>query len=199
MQKSSTTLKILFLTTNGIDRLDSSLEFVAKVIEFAEHISHISDYNYSEVHAEIILDGWAYSACGSPPNNCVMKYRINPRILSLPCVEIVEMPLLDVPKLKKFLDLAVETPSRYSIPVWDFVLPKILLNYMDPDVPCDDPKAWKFLYCSQFVLLILRFCARQGLFAIPKSKIEILDSNHINSHTCSPAHLRHILHTILSQ
>jgi hypothetical protein len=199
MQDSSSTQQILFLTTKNIDHFDSKLKFVAKVIELAEHISNISDYNYSEVHAEIISDGWAYSACGIPPHNCVMKYRMNPWILSLPCVEIVETPLIHVNKLKTFLNLAVETPSSYRVPISDFVLPKILILYMDPDLPCEDPKAWTFLYCSQFVFLILRYCAKERLFSIPESQLALLDSKHINSHTCSPAHLKHILHSILSQ
>jgi hypothetical protein len=191
------TLYVVFMTTQGAQEMQNSSAFAAKLIEFAEHIVDVHDKSYPQVHAEIMLNGISYSAVGGS-EHCVQKYRIHPAIKSMQCFEFVGIPISDTAKLQSFLNLTVTTRATYTIPFVDFVLPKVLLDYMDPDVPCDQPFSWPHLYCSQYVLLVLRYCAKHEIIPLSKAKLSLIDSDHVNSHACSPAHLRHILHNMLS-
>jgi len=195
---SKTDLCIMFLTTQGIEDLDPGSAFSKKFTAFLEHVACPYDYPYSEVHCEVFLDGVSYSAFNMHSSSCVVKYNPKPSILSLPCVELVPVPITDIGAARDFLDLAVLTPATYSIPYADFLVPKFVLDYSDPDPPCSNPSAWRHLYCSQFALLFLRHCVEKNLIPLPSDKLSLIDSGHVNSHACSPAHLMRILKQMLS-
>lgn len=188
----SNTATVLFLTTNGLDKLDPSLVNSQRWVRLLEHIVHPLDYSYSDVHTELILDNQAYSAVNTK-NPCVVKYTPTDYFLSLPCVETVKIPLTDDRIAKLFLEESSMSSATYQIPVSDFLLPKYVLDFEKSDLDCCRPDTWEHLYCSQFVLLFLRFCAMHGILDMPTDKLYYLSPSYVNSRTCTPAHLRHIL------
>jgi hypothetical protein len=191
-------LQILFVTTKNIDKMDPDLVLPEKIMAFLEHVANPLDYGYQEVHAEVILDGIAFSAVGQEPSSCVLQYRINPEIFNYECIELVDIPLTHPEIARKFLLKAATTPATYHIPIRDFILPKFVLDYLDPDLDFSLPSSWSHLYCSQFVLLFLRFCAAQNIIPIDSEKLR-RKLYSVNSHACSPAHLAHILNDILKE
>lgn len=84
-----------------------------------------------------------------------------------------------------------QAPYRYS--VRDFVLPRALVDRLDPDVDCAHPEGWGTLFCSQFALLYLRRCALAGLLRDPDRLLWGL-----NSRSCAPSHLARLMPPLLA-
>ena len=186
---------IMFITTKNLGKCHPSHAFGAKITALLEHLANDWDYNYNEVHAEIILDRTAYSAVGLPPEPCVLTYSLDPAQLTLPCIEYVHIPLTDIQKAKDFLSAASKTQATYDVSVQDFCLPDFVLNYTDPELDCSAPMSWTHLYCSQFALLFLRYCHAKKIIPLPEDRLRLLWSS--SSHKWSPAHLKRMLDTIL--
>lgn len=188
---------IMFITTKNMDKYNPSHAFSAKITALLEHLANVWDYKYNEVHAEIILKKTAYSAVGLPPEPCVLTYTLDPSQLAMPCIEYVHIPLTDMHTAKDFLITATKTQATYDIAALDFCLPDFVLKYTDPELECSLPMTWTHLYCSQFVLLFLRYCHVKKIIPLSDERLRLLWST--SSHKCSPAHLKHILDNILSQ
>ena len=96
---------------------------------------------------------------------------------------------LDVTDVDKFWDFLCDTTWTtvpYSISIIDCMMPNSLLNYIDQDEDCMNPLQWNSVYCSQYCLLALRWCARSNLFNKPADVLEKLWSMH--SKKCLPYH-----------
>jgi len=169
-------------------------------LSFFEHIPYPFDAG-REVHADVILGNTCYSAVGLPPDPCILKFKVDAadiRTRKRPGEELVELSVADLQSARKYLDTAVANSARiaYDIPVVDFVLPNAVLRYTDPDVDCDASEKWPTLFCSQFALLFLRHCHKQGLVTV-REPLRAKALYVCNSHVCSPAHLREIMRILL--
>ena len=185
-------LQILFITTKYIEMLNPEASLDVKMIRFLEHVVNWSDRHQEEVHAEVVLNGTCYSAVGKYPDPCVLTYKFNPQLSALPCVELIDVPISDLNAAQDYLARATNTPARYHIPFAEFLLPKLAVDYVDPEYDFMDPSSWTRLYCSQFVLLFLRYCEYRRIISADSTKLhETLYS--VSSHTCTPAHLAHML------
>lgn len=168
----------------------------ANFLVFLEHLAHISDSRYTEVHAELIVGRHRYAAVNSPRSekSCIFKCEVGD-VHSSPHVEVVDIP---VSNLMRAVEIAESIWSRahasYSIPYFDMAVPSFMLGDLDLD-----PTHWDYLYCSQFVLLYLRICAREGILTVPAQRLRLLDEDHCNSLQCTPAHLRHVLSNVLGR
>lgn len=177
---------------------NKGLQRAENVLSYVEHIPFPYDKGY-EVHADIILDGMCYSAVGTAPGPCVLKgeYVPNPRRNSAGGEELVSIPVTNPADARKYLEKAAEVKTiQYKIPFFDFVTPfNAILDYTDPDLDCDTPKAWPTMFCSQFVLLFLRHCHKHGIIEVPTPR----PLYTCNSHVCSPGHLREIMRAAFDQ
>ena len=175
---------------------DPSMRRSADVLAVLEHIPYPFDGGW-EVHADVILGDTCYSAVGHPPEPCVLTFDVAElKRRPTPGEELVEVRITNVSSAKAFLDAAASKKFTYSVPVFDFVLPSVVVNFEDPDVDCDAPGTWPHLFCSQFALLFLRHCLRNGLIEI-KDPRRALALYVCNSHVCSPAHLRQMMRVLL--
>jgi hypothetical protein len=177
---------------------NKKMQRAQSVLAFVEHVPYPFDSG-NEVHADVILDGVCYSAVGSAPDPCVLKgrYAPNPYRNTAQGEELVPIPIADPVAAKMYLEAAAKiTTIRYSIPFTDFVTPNVVLNYTDPDLDCHDPTSWPTMFCSQFALLFLRHCHSSRILGpLDPARADLLYA--CNSHVCSPAHLRKILHGVL--
>jgi hypothetical protein len=192
------TATIIFVTTRGMEKMDKALRLAENFLLTLEHVVYPFDYAYQDVHAEISLNGTRYSAVGHSPSPCVLTLPLQTEFLSLPCVETVSLPITDDRIAQLFLTESSKTPATYFIPIQDFLTPKAILDYTKPDLNTIRPDTWQHLYCSQYVLLFLRYCAEHGILALPAHKLAYLHPSYINSRTCTPAHLRHIIDRMLT-
>lgn len=190
------TVKIMFITTKNIESMGIENPFAEKMIAFLEHVAFPEDLFYQEVHAEIILGNVCYSAVGKYPEPCVITYNFPSELARLPCVEIVDIPVTDVRLAAEFLLKAATTPATYKIPILDFAIPKSILDKTDPELDFMQPSTWSHLYCSQFVLLFLRYCAHMQIIPIEPHKLKKAIYS-VNSHCCSPAKLAHIIYDLI--
>ena len=180
------------------NRAEQRLE---EVLDVLEHVAFPFDGG-NEVHADVVLDDICYTAVGMEPGQCVLKgEKSSSYLCPHPGIEIVEIRVFDVNFARKFLDAAVSASISYYIPVLDFVTPSTMLQWTDPDVDCCNPASWSTLFCSQFVLLFLRYLYMHGVLCVPGPPPDARRRGsalfQCSSHVCSPAHLREILHTVL--
>jgi hypothetical protein len=171
------------------------------VLAFVEHVPYPFDSG-NEVHADVILGDTCYSAVGRLPGPCIVTFKVSAGELKKqknPGEELVEVPVSDLPSARAYLNAAATASrnTRYSVSMVDFVLPNAILRYKDPDLDCDAPETWPTLFCSQFALLFLRHCHRHGLITVQQPALRAKALYICNSHVCSPAHLRKILHGVL--
>jgi hypothetical protein len=191
-------ITIIFVTTKGLETMDRASLLAGNFLLTLEHVVYPFDYPYHDVHAEVCLNGTRYSAVGLSPSPCVLTLPFHSNLLSLPCVETVSLPITDDRIAQLFLTESSKTPATYFIPIQDFLTPKAILDYTKPDLNTIRPDTWQHLYCSQYVLLFLRYCAEHGILPLPAHKLAYLHPSYINSRTCTPAHLRHIIDKMLT-
>lgn len=191
-QEKMAHFSVLFITTKNISKNFPGDRFSQSIVDILQHIEH-PFYDEHAIHAEIIMNNTAYSAVGLPPDQCVLSYTPNQKLMSYDCVEIFHVPITDQSVAQKFLDMAVDTPATYAIPVLDFLMPKFVLDLVDRDYECGKPSSWAHLYCSQFALLFIRYCRQMGIINLPGRDLSLVDPQSINSHKCSPMDLMHIL------
>lgn len=162
----------------------------SRVLAFLEQLAHPSDLGYDEVHAELLVGDMAYAAVYTG-GHCVVAHRFRHLPVGAPMLEIVPVPVTSLARAGEFAE-AMRRGSRatYEIPYAEFALPSFLVHDLG-----DDPVAWDHLYCSQFVLLFLRACARAGVLDLPRDRLAPLLA--CNSVQCSPAHLRRLLRLVL--
>lgn len=179
-------------------------------LAFFEHLAHLADMGYDEIHAELLLDHSAYSAVrsdpepdapsravhppqtASPSRSCVVKYSFQ-RVAPMPMLELVQVPVTSLALAKQIAEeIYASTAASYDIPYAELALPSFLVH----DVG-SDPSRWHHLYCSQFVLLFLRRCADRGALDLPRERYSLLFEPHCNSVQCTPAHLRRVLRRVL--
>lgn len=167
----------------------------SRMLAFLEHLAHVSDFMYNEVHAELLIQNCGYAAVGMDTkgnSSCVLKYTFR-KLPDFPCLEFVHVPVSDADRARRIADeIWHRTRASYAIPVLDLALPSFVVR----DVGVD-PSHWDHLYCSQFVLLFLRICSRERILALPEDRLAYLEESHTSSLRCTPAHLRHVLRTVL--
>ena len=142
------------------------------------------------VHAEIWFNNMRITSCALFEHSVVCfpkgKYDCqSDRWHSIP------IPITDPGKALEFFERASASEAPYHIPVTDFLVPKGLVDYIDKDEDCEDPMAWKKLFCSKFALLFLRYCDHHGIIDAPGNKLNLLWS--VNSNRCSPALLKQMI------
>jgi hypothetical protein len=187
---------IMFFTTEGLEKIDKTAALAERFVAFLEHVLDPWDAGYQDVHAEVVLDnGEAYSAVGREPRPCVIQYKVTEKLLSQPFVRLVKVPVNDVEKARKFLRKAAETKATYDIPVAQMLAPDALLHAVRADLDATHPATWHHLFCSQFVLLFLRYCHTERMLPLADRKLKILWSE--DSVKWTPAHLRRKLEEIL--
>jgi len=162
----------------------------SKVLAFFEHLAHLSDLGYDEVHAELLVGDTAYAAVDTG-GRCVVTHRFRHLPVGVPMLELVPVPVTSLARAREIAE-SVSSGSRatYCIPYARFALPSFLVHDLG-----DDPATWDHLYCSQFVLLFLRACARAGVLDLPRDRLAPLLA--CNSVQCSPAHIRRLLRLVL--
>jgi len=173
------------------------------ILDLLEHVAYPFDDGH-EVHADVVVGDVCYSAVGMQPGHCVLK---GERSLTYTTpqrgLEIVEIPVLDIDFARRYLDSAVSANVSYYIPVVDFVTPSPVLQWTDPDVDCCDQASWSTLFCSQFVLLFLRYLHTHSMLRVPgrqpSASMRCQALLACNSHVCSPTHLREILREVLGR
>jgi hypothetical protein len=164
----------------------------SKIVAFGEHLAHASDWNYSEVHAELVIGNTAYAAVYNEknPDKCIVKHDFD-EFAEHPLLEFVHVPVKDAREAKQLAErIWGECKAYYWIPVAELALPGFCVHDLG-----DDPATWDHLYCSQFVLLFLKLCAERGMLALPREAVDMV--MHCNSVTCTPAHLKRLLDQIL--
>lgn len=187
---------IMFFTTEGLEKLDKTAALAERFVAFLEHVLDPRDAGYQDVHAEVVLDdGEAFSAVGRKPRPCVIQYKVTEKLLSQPFVRLVKVPVTDVEKARKFLREAAETKATYDIPVAQMLTPNALLHAWRTDLDATHPATWHHLFCSQFVLLFLRYCHTERILPLSERKLKVLWSE--DSVKWTPAHLRRKLAEML--
>lgn len=168
----------------------------ANILVFLEHLAHVSDSQYTEIHAEVIVGRYRYAAVELPHNkkSCIFRCEAGD-IRCTPHVEVVDIPVSNLARAIQIAeDIWSTAHASYNIPYFDMAVPSFMLGDLDLD-----PTHWDYLYCSQFVLLYLRICARENILALPVRRLQFLDERHCNSLQCTPAHLRHVLSNVLGR
>lgn len=142
------------------------------------------------VHTEIWFNNFRIAAIGGESRqNCLEIQEMDPGILDSPQGwHIVELPIHNGEKALDFISKVRSLPIRYDINVAECSLPKYCLDQIDQDLDCCHPETWDSLFCSQFALLFLRYCSKQGMLRIPKQKEKLLWS--VNSKGCLPSRLQ---------
>lgn len=136
------------------------------------------------VHAEIRFFGYTFSTF----------YNISIPILVAPECNQGEWDFLDIPIKNPGIALDIletmflQCRASYGFNPLEMALPKVCLDLWDDDLDCTCPHEWKHIFCSQLVLLFLRCCALAGIL---QGKLDLLWS--VNSHGCTPAHLKTLL------
>jgi hypothetical protein len=187
---------VMFFTTEGMESINRDLALTAKFTAMLEHLLNPWDSGYQDVHAEILVGDTAFSAVGRPPGPCILTYKIGNRLKSQPFVRLVDVPVTDLGKARCFLEQAAETKATYDIPVAQMLAPDLFLHCARDDLDPIHPATWHHLFCSQFVILFLRYCHREGILPIQQKRLEILWSE--DSVKWTPAHLRRKLDEILA-
>jgi hypothetical protein len=149
----------------------------------------------SHVHAEVWIDDMGFSAFGGTGGPCVLGV---PRPAPGEPVgrewDVFPLRLADEARAVDIMRETRRSPARYSLNARDFVLPRRLVDAVDPDVDCARPEGWPTLFCSQFVLLFMRRCAAEGLLRDPAG-----DLWRMNSRSCAPSHLAGIMRRLQRQ
>ena len=153
------------------------------------------------VHTEIWFNGFRIAAMGEhhPKESCVQVTE-TPELESYTSVEgwhVVTLPISDPQKALDFISRVHSLPIPYNINVSECALPKCLLDEIDGDLDCCHPEHWNSLFCSQFALLFLRYCANQGILQIPDDRAKLLWS--VNSKGCLPSRLQIITDRVFGQ
>lgn len=186
----------MFFTTEGMESINRGEYLAGRFTAFLEHVLDPSDAGYQDVHAEVIVGGTAYSAVGRAPDPCVLTYRVGTKLLAQPFVRLVRVPVTDLNKARAFLDGATRTRATYDIPVAQMVAPDAVLHLARKDLDPARPATWHHLFCSQFVLLFLRYCHTENILPLPREKLQVLWSE--DSVKWTPAHLRRQLQCMLA-
>ena len=98
--------------------------------------------------------------------------------------DVVEVPVSDIDVALGFVDAALESSVPYGVnPV------ECALHYCRDDLDCCRPDTWDRVFCSQFALLFLRWCAVHGVLVCEDAK----PLWSVNSRGCLPCRLTHIL------
>jgi hypothetical protein len=108
----------------------------------------------------------------------------------------VDVPVRDMKRVWNFILEVVDAGVPYGINVLECTMPKSILDRIDPDVDCSHPDTWGQVYCSQFVLLFLRWCDAHGVLGVPESRSRLLWS--VNSRECVPSMLREIADAVFN-
>lgn len=197
MSETAGHVTIMFFTTEGLEKLDRTMALAERFLAFLEHVLDPGDAGYQDVHAEVLLEnGEAFSAVGREPSPCVVQYTVTGRLTSQPFVRLVKVPVTNVKLAREFLKKAAETKATYDIPVAQMLAPDFLLHCARADLDPMHPATWHHLFCSQFVLLFLRYCHTVSILPFSEKKLSVLWSE--DSVKWTPAHLRRKLDEILS-
>ena len=148
----------------------------------------------SHVHAEVWVDDMGFSSGYNGAARSVFQApRPGPSEPAPERWDVFPLPLAsEAAGVDVMLDMwRSEAPYRFN--VRDFVLPRAVVDRLDPDVDCTRPREWGSLFCSQFALLYLRRCALAGLLRDPDRLLWAL-----NSRACAPSHLARLMPRLLA-
>ena len=101
--------------------------------------------------------------------------------------DVVEVRVSDIDVALGFIDAALEAHTPYGVNPFECAL-----HYCHDDLDCCHPATWGRVFCSQFVLLFLRWCAVHGVLVCKDSG----PLWSVNSRGCLPCRLREILDEI---
>jgi hypothetical protein len=152
----------------------------------------------SGVHSEIWFDHFRIGAVGAEDSRhsciqvCEMPEGSGPR----EGWHVLDLPVSDPHKALDFIARAHSYPIQYGISVPECAMPKFLLDECDHDVDCCRPDTWNRLFCSQFALLFLRYCAKSGILNIPADRAKLLWA--VNSKGCLPSRLQIIAREVFA-
>lgn len=189
-------MTVMFFTTEGMGSVNRDMALAGRFVAMLEHLLNPWDSGYQDVHAEIIVEGTAFSAVGRPPGPCILTYSIGERLKSQPFVRLVDVPVTDLAAARRFLEEAAGTEATYDIPVGQMLAPDLLLHCARDDLDPIHPATWHHLFCSQFVVLFLRYCHKKNILPLPEKRLQVLWSE--DSVKWTPAHLRRKLGEILT-
>jgi hypothetical protein len=150
----------------------------------------------SHVHAEVWVDDMGFSAVYNQRSPCVLNTARPPPAEDCEAAEhwdVFPLPLADEARGVDIMREMRRTPAVYDLSVRDFVLPQAAVNAWDPDVDSARPREWATLFCSQFALLYLRRCVREGLLRDPGRVLWSL-----NSRSCTPGNLAGLMPRLLA-
>ncbi len=150
-----------------------------------------------ETHSEVWFDDVAFGACCNVLPSirawCVPgDTEYQPEDWS-----VMELPVTDELRALVILEDMLASPAPYRISVGECAMPKCMVDAIERDADCMHPEAWKGVFCSQFVLLFVRRCSREGILqAVPHERHALLWS--VSSKGCLPSRLRVILEKMLA-
>jgi hypothetical protein len=148
----------------------------------------------SHVHAEVWVDDMGFSSGYNGKARSVFQApRPGPADPTPKGWDVFPLPLSDEAPAVDIMRDMWRTEAPYKINARDFVLPRALVDRLDPDVDCARPQEWHSLFCSQFALLYLRRCALEGLLEDPDRILW-----QLNSRSCAPSHLARLLPPLLA-
>lgn len=157
------------------------------------------------VHTELWLDGYRISAgndtygANGESLGCVNVWWVGDRLVQEDYASgwhVVDVPISDAPKAWEFIRAAVDARVSYGVSVGECAFPKFIIDAFDSDLDCCRPETWNRLFCSQFVLLFLRWCAVCKILMVPDERAIVLWS--VNSRGCLPSRLQAIADSVLS-
>ena len=155
------------------------------------------------VHSEIWITGFRSNFRVStfhPKGRCVAVRPFSSEILDWGW-HVVEIPVTNVGLAVQFVEEAVRSNAHYSISLPEIMMPRMLLDELDPDLDCMRPNTWDRLFCSQFALLFLRRCALAGVLGgggstLSMEKWRLLWG--VSSKGCLPSRLQIIADRVFS-
>ena len=115
-----------------------------------------------------------------------------------PAWHVVDVPITNPGLALEFIERAFEARVPYGINVLECALPKALLDDFDPDLDCMRPDRWDRVFCSQFVLLFLRWCDAHGILGGCKEDGSKALLWSVNSRGCLPSRLEIITDTMFA-
>jgi len=100
---------------------------------------------------------------------------------------VVDVHVSDIDLALGFVDAALDSSADYGIDVLECAL-----WYRSDDLDCCRPSTWDCVFCSQFVLLFLRWCDVHGLLGDVDARLFW----SVNSKGCLPSRLEIILRRV---
>lgn len=101
---------------------------------------------------------------------------------------VVDVPITDAQRAWQFIAAAAGARVEYGVSAGECAFPKFVIDAFEGDLDCCRPATWDRLFCSQFVLLFLRWCAVQKILDVPDERSVVLWS--VNSRGCLPSRLK---------